>query len=128
MHKIAIISPSYSANISNSQGRSTYSIASGLSLLGYEVSVFTFTPKKDTFKSQQGSITLYFVGGEWTQSKSTSLPFEDITSWNNKIGTLLKDKVFDTIILNTWHGWEAAKRYKLTHDTKIVSIIPFLYN
>lgn len=123
MKKIAIISTSYFPNIWNSLGRSTFSIAFGLAKKGHDVSVFTFT-EKESSKQQDGQVAINFVGG-LNLSKVTSLPFEAIPFWNEKVYQELLLQKFDIIILNNWHGWLAAKRYG---KAKIISIIPFLYN
>lgn len=126
MKKIAIISASYFPNIWNSHGRSTFSIAYGLASKGYDVSVFTFTDKRETFKQQDGQVSIYFVGGSYLGTeKITSLPFESIDAWNERLLPLLLCEKFDTIILNSWHGWEAAKKYQ---TAKIISFIPQLYS
>lgn len=127
MKKIAIISPSYFPNIWNSHGRSTFSIAYGLASKGHDVSVFTYTSKLETFKQQDGQVTIYFVGGATAPSdkKITALPFEDIETWNERLLPLLLCENYDCIILNSWHGWLAAKKYG---TAKIISFIPFLYS
>lgn len=125
MKKVAIISPSYFYNIWNSHGRSTFSMAYGLAAKGHNVSVFTFTPEPETYKQQDGQVSVYFVGGvvdPKTQAKS--LPFADIKTWNDRLLPLLLCEKFDVIILNSWYGWHAAKTYG---SAKIISIIPFLY-
>jgi glycosyltransferase involved in cell wall biosynthesis len=127
MKRIAIISTSYYPNIWNSQGRSTFSTAYGLARKGYDVSVFTFTPKSATFKQQDGQVTVYYVGGV-TNQDVTTLPFTDIGIWNERMLPLLLCAHFDFLILNNWHGWEAAKRYKQFFDTKILGFVPFLYS
>lgn len=124
MKKIAIVSTSYYPNIWNGQGRSTFSIAFGLAKKGYDVSVFTFTSKQATYSQQDGQVMVYYVGGV-TDNSATSLPFTSIGLWNERVLALLLCEKFDTVILNNWHGFEAAKKYS---QAKIISFIPFLYN
>lgn len=127
MKRIAIISTSYYPNIWNSQGRSTFSTAYGLAKKGYDVSVFTFTNKQETYKQQDGQVAVYYVGGV-TSSHVTTLPFSDVSIWNERLLPLLLCEHFDVLILNNWHGWEAAKKYKAFFDTKIIGFVPFLYS
>ena len=126
MKKIAIISTSYFPNIWNGQGRSTFSTAYILAQKGYDVSVFTFTNKPaPVMKQQDGQVTIYYIGGiSKPNDPVTSLPFADVPAWNERLLPLLLVEKFDTIILNGWHGMEAAKKYGLA---KIVGIVPFLY-
>lgn len=124
MKKIAIISASYYPNIWSPQGRSTYSLAYGLAQKGHDVSVFTFTSKQETFKEQDGQVMVYHVGGV-AEKNVTSLPFTAIGCWNERLLALLLCEKWDTIIVNSWQGYEAARKY----DTaKVVSIVPFLYS
>jgi glycosyltransferase involved in cell wall biosynthesis len=126
MKKIAIISSSYHPNIWNGQGRSTFSIAYGLASKGHDVSVFTFTNNRSTYKQHDGQVTIYHVGGIVDRTnKVNSLPFVDIPIWNEKLLPLLLCETWDVIILNNWHGAEAAIKY---HDAKIIGIVPFLYS
>jgi alpha-maltose-1-phosphate synthase len=131
MKKIAIISTSYYPNIWNGQGRSTYNTAYGLSKKGYDVTVFTFTNKStyitntvQVTKQQKGQITIYYIGNVSTEEVST-LPFSSLGVWNDEILKMLNQQNYEAIILNNWHGYEAAKSYG---KAKIISIIPFLYN
>lgn len=124
MKKIAIISTSYLPNIWNGHGRSTFATAFGLANKGHEVSVFTFTNKQETYRQQDGQVSIYFVGGVVEEEKK-SLPFESIGLWNERMLPLLLCEKFDIIILNNWHGWEAAKKYG---SAKIISMVPFLYS
>lgn len=123
--KIGIISASYLPNIWNSHGRSTFSMAYGLANRGYDVSVFTFTSKEETYKMQDGQVTIYYIGGVVDDKKITTLPFDKIELWNERMLPLLLCEDFDTLMLNNWHGWEAAKRYG---KARIISVVPFLYS
>jgi len=132
MKKIAIISTSYYPNIWNGQGRSTFNTAYGLSKNGYDVTVFTYTNKAKSYCCQErheGQITIYYIGGisseEGSDSKGSTLPFSAIGEWNVAILKLLHQQNYDAIILNNWHGYEAARLY---NKAKIISFIPFLYN
>lgn len=124
MKKIAIISTSYYPNIWNGQGRSTFSTAYGLSKKGYDVDVFTFTSKASTSTQQDGQVTVHYIGGI-TKDNATSLPFESVENWNAQLLPMLKEKNFDTIILNNWHGYEAAKKFG---KAKLLGFVPFLYS
>lgn len=123
MKKIAIISTSYYPNIWNGQGRSTFNTAYGLARQGYDVTVFTYTKEQRCFKEKEwNDVVVNYVG---TAISASSLPFASIGEWNEKVLELLNKTHYDAIILNSWHGYEAAKRYG---KAKVISFIPFLYN
>lgn len=124
MKKIAIISTSYYPNIWNGQGRSTFNTAYGLSKKGYNVTVFTFANQQKSYRAKDEEIKVHYIGG-LTSDAMTSLPFEKVGEWNEHVYSLLQTRNFDIIILNSWHGFEAAKRYG---KAKIISFIPFLHN
>lgn len=123
MKKIAIISTSYYPSIWNGQGRSTFNTAYGLSKRGYDVTVFTFTNKVSSCV-RLGPLVVHHVG-DVTTEKGSILPFNAIGAWNAAVLDILQRSDFDTIILNNWHGYEAARTY---NRAKIISFIPFLYN
>lgn len=127
MKKIAIISTSYYPNIWNGQGRSTFNTAYGLARQGYNVTVFTFTNKAASYIHQEkhnAQITINYVSSLSAEEGST-LSFGAISNWNIELLRILQQNSFDTIILNSWHGYEAARAY---NKAKIISFIPFLYN
>jgi glycosyltransferase involved in cell wall biosynthesis len=126
MKKIALISTSYFPNIWNSHGRSTFSIAYGLASKGHDVTVYAFNSNLDAARQQDGQVQIVFVEGDTSrQTKVTTLPFAELDIWNKHVATLLDSQKYDVIILNSWHGWLAAKAYG---KAKIIAFIPQLYS
>lgn len=130
--RIAIISISSQPNVWNGQGRSTFSTASILIEMGHDVSVFTYTKEKETFKELEGQVSVFYIGGVLDPVKHagrvTSLPFDCISIWNEKLLPLLMCEKFDVLILNNWQGYNSAKIYAEQMGVKLVGLVPFLYS
>ena len=79
--KITIVSSSYPPSLWNSTGRTTYSIAQGLSELGHTVTVVTYNPAVGDKVAKDKNVKIQYLGVDG----SATLPIDKCSIWQKSV-------------------------------------------
>lgn len=123
MH-ITIVSQSYPPSIWNSIGRTTYSIAQGLSALGHTIMVCTYNPAVQSKFAKDKHVRIQYIGTDG----SGTLQIEQIGAWQQKTADFIKEYCSNTdvFICVDSYGYNAIKLSQL--KVKMIGLCNFLYS
>lgn len=123
MH-ITIVSQSYPPSIWNSIGRTTYSIAQGLSALGHSVMVCTYNPTAGCKFAKDKNVRIQYIGVD----SSGTLQIEAIEPWQQKTADFIKEYCSNTdvFICIDSYSYNAIKLSGV--KAKMIGICNFLYS